>query len=397
MRSPGGSTMWRRPVPADRGDRVVVVGGGPVGAALALALGGRGFPVTLIEREVPRALPGRFGRDLRVFALSPGSRALLGGLGIDDDALGHRYRAMHVEAERHTEHLDFAAQELGSIAEYGRLSNALWERLRRCRSVDVRCPASITALGPNVGIDTGERLPAALVVGADGARSRVAELAGATRSSAPPEQFAVVTGVDVSAGEPDLAWQRFLETGPLAFLPLGKTARGCRYSIVWSAPPEMARHLAECPDEVFAARLEAASRGAFGEVLEIDDRLQFPIVQRLEATYVAAPAVALVGDAAHLVHPLAGQGLNMGLRDVAALVEVLALARTARCALDDPGFLHEYQRRRAADNLALGAAIAAMQPLWTVGGPAARLRAAVLAWLQHDPAARARLARVALA
>lgn len=383
-------------MPGSDDDPVVVVGGGPAGATLALALAQSQLPVVLIEREMPRALPGRFSPDLRVFALSPGNRALLARLGIADDALGHRYCAMHVEAEQHAERLDFAARELGSIAEYGRLSLALWERLRASEHARVMTPAGIAAIGSEVETEAGERLPAALVVGADGARSRVAELAGVARAPTPVRQHALVTTVAATGGEPDRAWQRFLATGPLAFLPLGEVDDLRRYSLVWSAPPEMAGELAGCPEEHFKRRLETASRDAFGKIVQIDERISFPIAERLDGTYLAAPGVVLVGDAAHVVHPLAGQGLNMGLRDVAALVEVLRLARAAGCPLRDPGFLHEYQRRRAGDNLALGMAIAAMQPLWTASGPVARLRAAALAWLQHDSAARTRFARVAM-
>lgn len=383
-------------MPAECPGPVVVVGGGPVGAALALALGQRDIEVTLIERERPRALPGRFSDDLRVFALSPGSRALLIRLGVGEDALGHPYHTMHVEAERESDRLDFAGGALGSIAEYGRTSGALWSLLEDCGAVRVVAPASVSALTDGVELEDGTHLPAALVVGADGARSRVAQLAGAGARPAPPRQHAVVTTVETSDGEPRLAWQRFMETGPLAFLPLGMAGERRRYSIVWSAPIEMAEHLTVCGEDDFARRLERASRGAFGQIERIDQRVSFPITERLAGTYVAGRSVVLVGDAAHVVHPLAGQGLNMGLRDVAALADVLSLARDAGCALDDPGFQHEYRRRRAADNLALGTAIALMQRLWTASGSFARLRSATLAWLRADPAARTRLARVAM-
>ena len=157
----------------------------------------------------------------------------------------------------------------------------------------------------------------------------------------------------------------------------------------------MVAGLEAASETAFRERLQAACGAAFGTVERVDRRVSFPLAQRFAAAHVPMSGVVLVGDAAHVVHPLAGQGANMGLRDVATLVEVLHIARCAGCAPDDRGFLREYERRRAADNLVMLAGIAAMPGLWTTGGVMRWLRGAGLAWLRGSDATRRRLTAAA--
>jgi 2-octaprenyl-3-methyl-6-methoxy-1,4-benzoquinol hydroxylase len=238
---------------------------------------------------------------------------------------------------------------LGHIVENGLLVDRLWAALARESNIELHCPDSLDALlqdegGVEATLASGRRLRARLLFGADGAHSRVRELAGIDWRGAAYGQRAIVAYVRCARGHEDTCWQRFLPTGPLAFLPVD----GGRCSIVWTLPEAEAARLLALDDSTFRAELTRAFDARLGEVLECGTRRAFPLERRL-AERMLDGRVALLGDAAHVVHPLAGQGVNLGLRDVATLLATLRGATDARRELAGTR-LQRWVRRRESEN-----------------------------------------------
>lgn len=334
---------------------VLVVGGGVVGAALALALGRQGRRVALLEQTAPEPFDPRGETDLRVFAINRASQRLFESLDVWP-AMRSRgvspYEAMEVWDARSPGRIRFEAAEvgepdLGHIIENRVIQWSLWEALDAAGVLRL-CPASLAQLqvlsdGVDACLDDGRVVHARLVVGADGARSRVRSLAGIGVDVRRYGQKAVVANVTTETPNPATAWQRFLPTGPLAFLPL---ADG-RSSVVWSTGADAADALLALDDAAFCAELGAAFEWRLGPVTATGARAAFTL-QGSQARQYVRPRIALVGDAAHTIHPLAGQGANLGLADVAALARTLA-AHADR----DPGdlrLLRAYERARRGDN-----------------------------------------------
>lgn len=337
---------------------VVVVGGGMVGAALAAALGLAGRSVAVVEARLPPAFRAQDDYDLRVSAINRASQHLLERLGAWPAILERRasaYRRMRVWDARSTGEISFDAVELGEpdlghIIENRVIQEALLERLEQLDSVRLFAPFGVETLKvepqyARVGLSDGSALQARLVVGADGARSRIRELAGIRRSARDYGQTAVVATVATEALHESTAWQRFLPTGPLAFLPLGDG----RSSIVWSATAAEAERLLGLDDADFRRELAQAADLRLGCITACSARAGFPLVGGQSYPYVL-PRVALVGDAAHSIHPLAGQGVNLGFMDAAELAGVLLASPR------DPGstiLLRRYERARRGENEAV--------------------------------------------
>lgn len=366
---------------------VIIVGGGIVGATLACALAQTRLQVALLERRPPPPMPaGDYG--LRVSALSLGARAILEAVGAWRHLDARRIcpvERMHVWDAGGTAAIDFDAAEIGEphlayIAENDAIAAALWRCLDARAQVQIFCPAEIGALELRertacVALAGGMRLQARLVVGADGAGSAVRAQAGIGARRWDYEQQAIVANVTTERAHRGVAWQRFLSTGPLAFLPL---ADG-RCSIVWSVDAERARALLALEHAAFMAALAEALGGRLGRVLATTPRVAFPL-QRLHAERYVAARVALIGDAAHSVHPLAGQGVNLGLLDAAALAEVLRAAAAVGRDVGALAVLRRYERWRKGDNLAMLFFTDAMQRLFASRrAPVQRLRNAGLA------------------
>lgn len=380
-----------------------IVGGGMVGSALACALGEAGWRVALIEAEDPPARPPEGGFDLRVSALSPASVRILEALGVWALVPAGRvqpYRRMEIwerpgGAELRFEALDLGLAELGWIVENAALRGALEARIGALESVEWHRPARLGGLRvepAGVVLKLGRRrLRAALVVGADGAGSPVREALGLRARSRPYGQSAVVATVLTERPHAECARQRFLATGPLAFLPLPEG----HCSIVWSTTPEQAAELVALDEQAFARRLGEAFGERLGAVRCAGPRAAFPL-RRLDARQYCTERAVLVGDAAHAIHPLAGQGVNLGFLDVAALAEVLEQARAAGLEPGALAPLRRYERWRKGHNRLVGEAMTAIKRLFELGGPAlAPLRGLGLAMLDRCGPLKRELARAA--
>jgi 2-octaprenylphenol hydroxylase len=333
---------------------VIVVGGGVVGAAITLGLYRAGVDVALVERGARPPVFDQSNYDLRVYAVSPSSEQLLKDLGVWDAIVQRRvsaYRNMQVWDDLPHKPLIFSAGDLGlhrlgHIVESSLLLDALWSALG-----DVPCylNTELTGFGSDeeaasLNLASGETLKARLVIAAEGKESPLREWGGIDCVRWEYPQQAVVCNVVTEQPHRDTAWQRFLPDGPLAFLPL---ADG-RSSIVWSSTD--AQTLLALSDAEFCKRLSEAIHYQLGDVLSCTRRMGFAI-GLLHARDMVRPRLALAGDAAHVVHPLAGQGVNLGLSDAAALIAEL----TSTLALKrDPGnlrVLKRYERARKAETL----------------------------------------------
>ncbi|HEY5970723.1 MAG TPA: UbiH/UbiF family hydroxylase [Pseudoxanthomonas sp.] len=341
---------------------IAVVGGGVVGAACALALAKLGLEVALVEgREPPRWSPET--PDLRVYAFAPDNAALLDGLSVWNPVLGARarpYRRMRVWDASGGGELAFDADalgrdQLGWIIEHNLLVDRLWAALPAA-GVHLHCPARVEAMeqepagqadGVRLRLDDGSRLDARLVIAADGADSTLRELAGLQVSSHDYAQRGVVAFIETEKPHEATAWQRFLPGGPLALLPFTEG----RSSIVWTLPDAEAERVLGLDEAAFNRELTIASESRLGEVRVVSKRVAFPLRRQLADAYVAG-RVLVLGDAAHVVHPLAGQGVNLGLRDVAGLRDAIADAQARRTDWTAPHRLARWSRARRSENAA---------------------------------------------
>jgi 2-polyprenylphenol 6-hydroxylase len=356
------------------------VGGGPVGASLARAA--RGYSVALVvhERRAPSGLVAQTF-DARVYALSPGNVSFLKELGVWQEMPAERLapvHAMRVYGDQGSQ-IEFDAYragvpELAWIVEDTVLQDALWRGL----SAEIFAPAhcadlALTGDQAVLTLDDGRRLTAQLIIGADGARSFVREHAGIAARSRDYGQAALVANFRCGRAHRNIAYQWFQGGPVLALLPLPAD----QVSMVWSLPSAEAQRIAGLEAQRLCREVEAASGGALGE-MALAGELRTYALRRLSVRRMVAPRVALVGDAAHVVHPLAGQGLNLGLQDARALITTLA----AREPVRDPGdsrLLRRYERARAEPILAMDAMVEGLYRLFGAEGRAvARLRNAGL-------------------
>jgi len=353
---------------------VIIIGGGLVGLSLARALAGSGLRLALIEPQRPAPPPVDAAWDSRVYALSPGSAAFLADGGawelLPPERIA-RVEAMRIFGDDPGARLDFSAydaglRELAFIVENRRLLHALREAARE-QDLRVHCPAGWTMLNIHedhvaVRLEDGAELAARLVVGADGAESRVRAHAGIAVRASNYRQLGVVANFDCEKPHHGVAFQWFMREGVLALLPLP----GNRASMVWSIAEERGRRLLDLPDAALAAEVESASGGALGALKVITPAAGFALrLQRV--TQFTKPRLALVGDAAHNVHPLAGQGVNLGFRDARALAGVLK-ARGPQGDCGDYALLRRYERARKEDVLAMQVATDGLQKLFNNDG-----------------------------
>jgi 2-polyprenylphenol 6-hydroxylase len=367
---------------------VVIVGAGLVGAALACLLGEAGVEVALVDARESLLDPEAAGRGqpgMRVSALTPVSQRLLEGLGAWEWMAARRispYRFMQVWDAEGSGAVSFSAEQagvalLGHIVENDVTLAALERRLTALPSVRLVLGSRVAGLEAagddrRVRLADGRRLVAPLVVAADGASSPLREFAGIETRQRDTGHRAVVTTVKVARPHGDVARQAFLPTGPLAFLPLRLDGERHHCSIVWSTSPEEVERLQGLSAEALGGELATAIDHRLGTVTVVDRTVAFPLVQRHAQRYVL-PGLALVGDAAHSIHPLAGQGVNLGLMDAAVLAEELLAARGRGVPLGDARWLARYARRRRGDNAGMLALMDGFRLLFGARHPALTL------------------------
>lgn len=358
---------------------IVVVGGSVVGAALTVGLHRAGFDIALIERTAPAAFDTK-NYDARVYALSLASAEFLGELGVWKEVAAQRasaYRDMRVWQDDFSQELHFSAQEaqteqLGWIVENSLLMDRLWAALS---SVPRITGVSVTGCDfetkpARLHLSDAAIVEADLVISAEGADSVLREAAGLDAIGSNYEQRAVVCHVVTEKPHQATAYQRFLTSGPLAFLPLTDG----RSSIVWSADEPLSRELLTLNDADFCERLAQASQHRFGAIKQVTSRLSFPLRMQHAEHYVRE-GFALAGDSAHVIHPLAGQGVNLGLADAAALIKTLSEARDKQQAIGSLRVLQRYERARRAANTEAVALTDGLYRLFGLKLPAAiRLR-----------------------
>jgi ubiquinone biosynthesis UbiH/UbiF/VisC/COQ6 family hydroxylase len=379
--------------------RILIAGAGPVGLALACAC--REFDVTVVDAAAARTEPLREDFDVRVFALSGGTRAFLRDIGAWDGLDASRVapvRRMEIFGDAGAK-LAFsgrAGNPLAWIVEANRLARALEEQAAASPRLTLLRPAQAVSFEANaeaarVHLANGETLTGGLLVGADGPDSSVRAHLGLVAEERPYSEAALVANFETEREHGAIARQWFRADGVLAWLPLA----GRRISIVWSAPLAVAEELAALDARAFERRVREAGGATLGDLRLVSPVARFALrMIRVERT--VAPGVALVGDAAHAVHPLAGQGVNLGFQDARVLAEELA----ARSALERPGdlrVLRRYARARREDVSAMQFVTDRLDRLFASEGKAASwLRNAGLQLVDSQPWAKGALAERAM-
>lgn len=346
---------------------ILIVGGGLVGSSLALALRRSRYEVALLESRPPAPQgPEPDQWDSRIYAVSPASRAFLSRLGVwqqlDQQRIGP-VLDMQVSGDRGAK-LEFSAHESGLealawIVESGAMVRTLWTALSHQPNLERLCPAVpdslvVEAEYARVALADGRTVEARLVIGADGARSFVRDAAGIPTRSIPYGQSGVVANFKCERPHRSVAFQWFRADGVLAWLPLP----GNRISMVWSTAQDHADELLGLSREALCQKVSEAGSYCLGALELVTEAAAFPL-SLMRAKSLIAPRIALVGDAAHVVHPLAGQGVNLGFGDAEVLAAELQGASSLASSVTDPGarmLLRRYERARAEDVMAMQAA-----------------------------------------
>lgn len=343
---------------------IVIVGGGMVGATVACSLGGSDLKVAVVEKMLPEEFVAGQSHDLRVSALSTASKNILETIGVWQGVLNRRFcpfRRMRVwETTGDTEFNsdDINCPELGFIVENRIIQLALLERLAEFDNIELIAPSctkkiNYSTLGrPNLELDDGIKLQAKVLVAADGGNSRVRQAVSLGVTSWDYSQHALVISIETDYTQQDITWQRFVPSGPQAFLPLS----GHYASLVWYNSPDEIRRLKTLSSQDLIEELSTAFPKCLGKVKQILGLASFPLKRQHARQYVKRGA-ALVGDAAHIINPLAGQGVNIGLLDAAALSEVLVEAVLKGEDIADIDVLNRYETMRRNENLKMMSAM----------------------------------------
>lgn len=358
---------------------IVIVGAGVVGLSAALALAETKLDILVLDAQASHMAPSR-DRDLskwarRVTALTPASTKFLSELDVwqamsDSGRIGP-YTEMVVWDSEGTGLIEFDAQSLslealGYIVESTVTTDALVSRANQTPNITIQWDTWLAQLDfnelyVNVVPREGDEIHAQLVIGADGGRSVSRELAGIRTRQWSYGQKAIVATVRVAPEHSSACWQAFLPTGPLALLPL---ADSDLCSIVWSLDDNEAQGWIEADDQGFLRGLNSALGGRGPSVTEVSERQLFPLVQCHAVDYLSDRFV-LIGDAAHAIHPLAGQGINLGLSDAQALAAEVTYAHSRGATWWTPSVLKRYERQRKGDNLTMMATMQAFK--WGFG------------------------------
>ena len=351
---------------------VLVVGGGMVGAAVAIALGQHGVSVAVFDHALPEPLSENALPELRVSALSYASEQILRNLGAWSHIENLRtspYRQMAVWEKLHHpwgkevasrpnktlfDSASIGQPQLGFIVENRVTQLGLLEAMKACDSVELFSPVRVECIDlsfgkPEITLTDGRRFSGDLLVGADGANSKVREAASLGLEQKDYEQKCLVATVEIDNGCQDITWQAFTSTGPEAFLPLPDIDGRSYGSVVWYNLPENVQRLQALPDEAFISELSNTFPAELPPIKRVLERGSFPLARRHALEYFRQ-GVVLVGDAAHTINPLAGQGVNLGFQDAAWLAQILCEAIDAG---ENPGnveVLTRYSNIRRPEN-----------------------------------------------
>lgn len=355
---------------------LIIVGGGLAGASLALALRHARLRIALVEGLAPSRAEGW---DARIYAISPANAQFLDDIGawrhLDSDRLAP-IRGMQVCGDAGGElafsAFDTGVSELGWILESSLMANEFWESAKRQSNLSLFCPAKPRALSfsPDAALlelGDGEMLSAPLVVGADGRDSWVRQAAGLAAVNTPYGEKGLVANFSCEKPHRQIAYQWFRDDGVLAYLPLP----GNRISIVWSTPDANADKLCQLPVDFFCERVAEAGAYALGALTLLTPPVAFPL-RLMRVPKTVAPRLALVGDAAHGIHPLSGHGINLGFQDARVLAELLA-ARQPWHDIGDERFLQRYQRARREETVLMQIATDGLRRLFRDDVPRLRL------------------------
>ncbi|GGK81795.1 UbiH/UbiF/VisC/COQ6 family ubiquinone biosynthesis hydroxylase [Amphritea balenae] len=339
---------------------LLIVGGGMVGATIAAALGNSDLKIAVIEQHSPDSFNSESEHDLRVSALSIASENILTTLGVWDGIASRRvcpYRRMKVwEVDEQRASTEFNSDHIGSdhlgfIVENRIIQLALLEKLKSFDNIELFCPVDTESIDYSPGcsmvrLADGREIIGKVLVAADGGMSRVRAAAGIGVHSWDYDQHALVASVITDYPQQDITWQQFTSTGPLAFLPLS----GSRASLVWYNKPAEVKRLLQLNDEQFLEQLQRTFPACLGVIDQLLDRGAFPL-RRQHAQQYVKEGVALAGDSAHMINPLAGQGVNIGLLDAAVLAETLLNAHRAGEDISSYEILKQYEQQRRSHNL----------------------------------------------
>ena len=353
---------------------IIIVGAGMVGATLACGLAeeAENLSIAVIDANMLNFDWGKNSYDMRVSAITRASQNLLRDIGVWEKIIEQRvspYQDMFVwdaegKGELHFDSADMGEVDLGHIIENRVIVKALHQQIKESPKIELLCPAKLEKIEFNqdssvLTLEDKTELTASLVVAADGSRSWVRQQADIAVKGWDFDQAALVTTVKTEKHHQDTAWQRFLTTGPLAFLPLTDGYS----SIVWSTSPAEAQRLTILEEKEFLIELEQAFDSKLGKIESVAARAVFPL-RLFETLNYVKPRLALVGDAAHTIHPLAGQGVNLGLADVASLMNVIIEALNDKKDIGDLKVLRRYERWRRADNRSMLVAMDGLKRLF---------------------------------
>lgn len=357
---------------------LIISGGGMVGATLAAALGQHAIKVAVIDPHIPTLEWPRTEYDIRVSAITRATEKMFDEAGAWSKMCDMRvapYQHMQVwdqlgDGSIHFDSSDLGEANLGYIIENSVIHKALLDRLNELEHVELITPAQITELKQHddhidLTLNNGNRLSAKLLVAADGANSWIREEVGIKTTGWLYDQSAVVATIQTEKSHQQTAWQQFMPNGPLAFLPLDQSHLS---SIVWSTSHEEAARLCELSKDNFLTELHEAFGERLGKMVSIDSRGAFPL-QLKHANRYCAERVVLVGNAAHAIHPLAGQGLNLGINDVAELSKLIIDAHHEQQDWGDYALLRRYERARKGENIAVTAAMDGFKRLFSNDQP----------------------------
>jgi 2-octaprenylphenol hydroxylase len=357
---------------------VIIVGAGMVGSSLAVALSTeQSLNIAVIEPFELKPIAENDPADLRVSAISQASEQLLKNLNIWPHFISNRlspFTDMSVwetqSSKIHFDSAEIGESHLGHLVENRHIQQACLAECQQRSNITFICPDKAVSKQENtLTLESGKVLTADLIVAADGAQSPLREWAGIETTGWDYDQHGLVCTITTEQPHKQTARQRFLPSGPLAFLPL---ANPQQCSIVWSNTTEEAERLKQLSDDDFKDTLANAFEHELGEIIEVSTRASFPLKCRHAKDYVEA-GLALVGDAAHTIHPLAGQGVNIGFLDAATLAEIVIDAHQKGRQIGSLHTLKKYQRQRKGDNLTIQMTMDAFKRVFGSENPALRI------------------------